>query len=64
MKLKLTLFVAQLDMEGVDYDEDAPEGAEVLEASDLDADEEPKDTYVKKDLKPRPYHSEFGDSTE
>lgn len=51
-------------MEGVDYDEDAAEGAEVLEASDLEAEEEPKDAYVKKDLKPRPYNSEFGDSTE
>lgn len=53
-------------MEGNEEEDQANAGADdMLEGSDFDADDQdPKEAYVKKDLQPRPYVSEFEDSTE
>jgi len=53
-------------MEGHEEDEaaDKPDDDDLIEGSDFEAEEDNKDAYVKKDLQPRPYVSEFGDATE
>ena len=63
----LILGVNVLDMEGQEEDDqaaDKPDEDEIIDGSDFEAEEDMKDAYVKQELQPRPYVSEFGDSTE